>query len=374
MGDTHWLRSDFDHLILEQTIAAGVQYFDRTFLTDFDPGPPWRLGGMREGEAIEVSANFVVDASGFGAALPTALGIDCSPRNMRTRSWSIYSHFTGVEPWGKIQRELGADLSAHPFACDDAALHHIMPDGWIWVLRFDNGVTSAGMLLDRQLHPADLSLSPAHEWEMIVSRYPSIARQFQSAEPILQWQRTGIIQRRAGRVAGENWALVSSAAYSLDAMFSTGNAHAMLTIQRLAKMLDRHIGKPSLAAELAGYERSMQREIDFLDHLVHGCYLSFRWFPLLTAWTMYYFTGAIAAEHRRRNGISADNEEILSSHIPAFQEAVMRSYRDLLRMNCAGGPTTQEIQAFERQVAADIAPWNVARLCDPAKMNLYPFG
>ena len=269
---------------------------------------------------------------------------------------------------------LGADLSGHPFTCDDAALHHVMPDGWMWVLRFDNGVTSAGLLLDPERRPSDLSRGPAEEWGAIVSRYPSLARQFRDAEPVLDWRRTGILQRRVKRAVGPNWAMIASAAYSLDALFSTGNAHAMLTVQRLARLIDRHLDKPSLAAELARYEAILWREVDFLDCLVHGCYLTFDWFGLLASWTMYYFTGAIAAEHRRRDGVTNADEEILSSHIPAFREALISSYAELLRIARAGGPTERDVREFEKKVAADIAPWNIAGLCDPAKMNLYPYG
>ena len=34
-----------------------------------------------------------------------------------------------------------------PYPPDDAALHHVFPGGWIWVLRFNNGITSAGAAL-----------------------------------------------------------------------------------------------------------------------------------------------------------------------------------------------------------------------------------
>jgi len=374
VGDTHWLRADFDQFIADHAVAEGVPYLDRTNLSSFEPGPPWRLRGEREGEAIEVTASFVVDASGFDGALTKALGIESSADGMRTRSWSVYSHFAEVDLWADVQRELGADLSGHPFTCDDAALHHVMGDGWMWVLRFDNGVTSAGTLFDPRLRLPDPSRAPLDEWNSALARFPSIARQFRRARPVLDWRRTGVIQRRARQVVGGNWALISSAAYSLDAMFSTGNAHAMLCVRRLARMLQRHAGRATLAAELERYAAKLQREIDFLDQLVHGCYLSFGCFPLLAAWTMYYFTGAIAAEHHRRGGGASGDEEILSSHIPEFHERVAKSYEELARLARSGRPSVDEVRAFERRVARDIAPWNIAGLCDPGKMNLYPFG
>jgi FADH2 O2-dependent halogenase len=352
-----------------------VPYFDRTHLTELSPGPPWHLLGEREGEPIEIVASFVIDATGFDGALPRALGIETGPEGMMlTRSWSVYSHFTGVERWADVQKALGADLSAHPFSCDDAALHHVLPDGWVWVLRFDNGVTSAGVLFDPRLRPPDLGITPAAQWDAVLLQCPSLARQFRNARSVLEWRRTGVIQRRARQVVGPNWALISSAAYSLDALFSTGNTHALLTVQRLARLIERHSGKPTLARELTRYERAMQREIDFLDHLVHGSYQSFRCFPLLAAWTMYYFTGAIASEHRRREGSrSGEEDEILFSDEPLFRERVMQAYQRITRLVGSGKPSVEEVRAFERQVARDIAPWNVAGLCDPAKLNLYPF-
>jgi FADH2 O2-dependent halogenase len=375
VGDTHWLRSDFDHFIVQQSVAAGVPYFDQVNLSNLDQGPPWRLIGTRAQETIDITAAFVVDATGFDGVLTKALRIESSPDGMQTRSWSVYSHFEGVDRWADVQRELGADLSAHPFACDDAALHHVLAaDGWMWVLRFDNGVTSAGTLFDPRRRPPDSRRSPIEEWDAALARFPSIARQFRGARPVLDWRRTGILQRRAKQVVGPNWAMISSAAYSLDAMFSTGNSHAMLTIQRLVRLVDRHLARPTLPAELAHYAAALNREIDFLDHLVHGCYLSFGCFPLLAAWTMYYFTGAIAAEHRRRDGSATREEEILSSHIPEFRRGVMRSYAELKRIVRSGRPAPGDVKNFERQVAQDIAPWNIAGLCDAQKMNLYPFG
>ena len=32
-----------------------------------------------------------------------------------------------------------------PYPIDDAAVHHVFPGGWIWILRFSNGLTSAGV-------------------------------------------------------------------------------------------------------------------------------------------------------------------------------------------------------------------------------------
>jgi FADH2 O2-dependent halogenase len=164
--------------------------------------------------------------------------------------------------------------------------------------------------------------------------------------------------------------MLASSAYSLDALFSTGNAHALLSLQRLLRILERGWGR-DLTADLAAYDRTLQRERDFLDMLVHGSYEAFGHFDLLAAFTMYYFAGAISSEERRMQGKARPDEEFLSSHIREFRARFERGYRLLVEM-C--GQESPDVRGFERQVAADIKPWNTVGLCDPAKRNLYPYG
>src|SRR5262249_13979127 len=155
----------------------------------------WRMRGLRLGQERQFSAAFLIDATGPSGLIPRALGIDVSPTTVRTNAWSIYSHFTGVELWENVLLELGGSTADHPYRCDHAALHHLLNEGWIWVLRFNNGVTSAGVMYDGELRAPDDRATPAAEWAALLRRYPSIARQFARAEPVQPWVRTGRIQR-----------------------------------------------------------------------------------------------------------------------------------------------------------------------------------
>jgi FADH2 O2-dependent halogenase len=369
IADTHWLRADVDHFIVQQAVAAGVQYLDRTTLDRIEPGPLWQLAGEREGEPVDLTAAFAVDATGPAGVLAWALAIDTRPDEVRTNSWSVFSHFADAERWEDIQAELGGRTDEHPYHCDDAALHHVLQEGWMWVLRFDNGITSAGFLLDGEKIQPELSIPPEEVWARTMARYPTVARQFRRARPVLPWMRTGRLQRRARRTAGENWAMLAPAAYTLDALYSTGNAHALLTIQRLARIIEHGWGR-DMAEALAGYDAMLHREMKFLDMLVHGSYRAFGRFDLLASFTMYYFAGAIAAEERRKQGRATPDEEFLSSHIAEFRSRFERGYRMLLELCRQDSP---DVKAFARQVAADIVPWNTVGLCDAEKRNLYPY-
>src|SRR3954464_13669190 len=65
LSDTHWLRSDVDHFLMQAAVAPGACYIDRRQVD----GIEWRssdaiLTGVRRGATVRVSTRFGVDASG----------------------------------------------------------------------------------------------------------------------------------------------------------------------------------------------------------------------------------------------------------------------------------------------------------------------
>ena len=83
---------------------------------------------------------------------------------------------------------------------------------------------------DGERRPPENHGRPEDEWAALLRRYPSVGRQFARARAVQPWVRTGRIQRKAERMAGEDWAMLAHAGYFLDALFSSGNAHSLLTI------------------------------------------------------------------------------------------------------------------------------------------------
>src|SRR5262249_44865938 len=148
VGDTHWFREHFDQLIVEEARTAGVHYYDQSEVVSLEHREGWRLRAQRPDGDLHVAAAFLIDATGPSGLLPRVLGIENSPASVRTNSWSVFSHFQGVALWQNVLREQGGLIDDHPYHCDHAALHHVLDDGWIWVLRFNNGITSAGVMYD----------------------------------------------------------------------------------------------------------------------------------------------------------------------------------------------------------------------------------
>ncbi|HUY91644.1 MAG TPA: hypothetical protein VMV10_23080 [Pirellulales bacterium] len=375
-ADTHWLRADFDHFLVREAQAAGIAYLDRTALDELTPGDRWELIGRREEDACRIRASFVIDASGGDGLLARRLGLRNDPADFRTNSRALYGHFRDVKPWREILEARGGRVEDHAFDCDAAALHHVLDGGWMWVLRFNNGVTSAGFLLDCDRWPLDETTSPADEWQSLLSRYPSLAEQFAAARlvaPANGLRRSGRLQRRVERTAGPNWAMLPTAGYTLDALHSTGNAHTLYGIERIVGLLQRHWNRPELAAKLDRHNQMLQSEISLVDQLVHGCYLAFGRFKLLVHYAMHYFAAATVSESRRSKLGVACPDAFLQATNPEFRAIVDDAYGRLSRFVAGGSIDEQDVADYGREVAAALAPFNIAGLCDPAKRNMYPY-
>ncbi len=111
---------------------------------------------------------------------------------------------------------------------------NIIDGGWMWVLRFDNGITSLGWTSTPASIRCPLPQSPAEEWAIMLEQYPAVARQIGSVRPAAPFSverpliRTERLQRQVATIAGDTWALLPHTAGFIDPFYSTGIAHSLL--------------------------------------------------------------------------------------------------------------------------------------------------
>lgn len=367
-ADTHWLRADFDAFLAKQVERSGIPFWEQTEIDEFnDFGSFWRLRGLVENEPVDIRATFVVDASGGASTFARQVGLPDRTHTLKTHSRTVFAHFRGIRRWNDLYRAAGGLADEHPYPCDDAALHHVFDGGWMWILPFDNGVTSAGWCLDPRRFPLDESITPEAEWTYWMQQFPSVAEQFDEAAPISdggKLRRTGRMQRRLAHAAGPNWALLPTAAGFIDPLHSTGNAHTLIGLERLVRAWEEDWDSPRLGTRMEQYDAKFQAEIEFIDRIVAASYAGFADFDRMVAVTMFYFATAIWSEHERRAGrppgafLCADDER--------FRSALKRAG------NAVSDPTvsTSDLESLVSRTFADI---NLAGLGDPSRRRMYPY-
>jgi len=365
LSDTHWLRADVDHFLVREAIDLGADYVDEVTLDaiTWRPDGAAELTGQRRGDPLRVRADFVVDASGPRGFLSRALGIEPRGFDGYPATQALFSHFVDV-PRCDAMADYDAGGEMPPYPIDDAALHHVFDGGWMWVLRFGNGVTSAGIAVDEAL-AEELKLSDGEPaWQRFLALYPSIADQFAGARAIREFTWMPHVSYRATAAAGEGWAMLPSAAAFIDPLFSTGIPMTLLGIERLAASLQASGPRPQASGlgQAPGYNDVTLAEADHTARFIAGCYAAFSRFDVFTAYSMFYFVVASFSEMARRlnpdaaRGFLAAGDVDFSAAMARLSPVVQRSW---------------DAAHFARDIAAACEPLNVAGLCDPRKHNSY---
>lgn len=361
VADTHWYRSDFDHFLVREAQTLGADYVDRVSISGVTrAAETTTLDGEREGQSVRFRARLIVDATGPRGALSRLLGLAERPFEEFPATQALFSHFTDAGLFGPVATPPGEE--GPPYPPDDAALHHVFDGGWMWVLRFENGITSAGFAVEDWL-AEELTLGEREPaWMRFLERYPSVGEQFGSAEAVLPFFHYPRLAYRCSRAAGPGWVMLPSAAAFIDPLFSTGFPLTLLGIHRLGEALRHGWGRRDMAERLEAYEARTGREAETAAGLVAGCYATFADFPAFAALSMLYFAAASYAEMARRLDRHERASEFLLGNQPAFHSAFTR--------HAAGA--RRRSPSSSAAIADDVEPFNIAGLCDPAKHNWYP--
>ena len=385
LSDSHWMRADIDHHFVREAVAAGVDYRDRVNLTTADIAPDCvRLSGTRNDTPFELRANFLIDASGPGGFLARQLSIPSGLEQTETRAALVFSHFDGV----RLIKDTVPGMPEGPYPDDWAAVHHVIDEGWMYSLRFDDGVTSAGFLLTpsgiASLQSSDGknldgdAVDAAELWRKLLERYPTLATAFEDATPLMPISFLPAIQHRLTRAAGERWALMPHAYAFVDPLFSTGIAWGLRAVERLALAFESAAGNRRIPdpGVLTRYETALAAEADQIDLVVAGAYEAMAHFDLFAAQAMLYFAAVSFAEANQRlqpqdavawKGFLGVGDSVLG---PLPREALRRLRQITQRRGEAG--TAEERQEFVEWITRGIAARNIAGLADPSRKNLYP--
>ncbi|MEZ6132002.1 MAG: tryptophan 7-halogenase [Planctomycetaceae bacterium] len=371
-ADTHWLRSDVDGWFFRLAQQQGVRVFQNVTYRLQPQDRGWQVCGTSDDQSINLTGEFVIDATGGSSAVLQTLQVADRTEWLTTYSHAIFGHFCGVRPVVDVLQELHVDCGRHPFACDAAAVHHVLNDGWMWQLRFDDNSVSAGVAFDPR-RSARLSdgRSVQQEWKRRIDGFEFLRLQFRDAQvirPDRGLQQTGRLQRLAAAAAGTTWAALPSTVGFVDPLHSTGIAHTLFGVHRLARILTSDVSKSARTGVLAEYSRQVIEEIRLVDDLVEGCYAALPNFRLFSAWCMLYFAAVTSMEQAKSDieGVPA----FLRADDVAFR-AMLVAARQKLQAAIDGGGDSNNGTQFEQWLRTAIEPWNCVGLLDPDANGMY---
>jgi tetracycline 7-halogenase / FADH2 O2-dependent halogenase len=232
----------------------------------------------------------------------------------------------------------------------------------VWVLRFNNGVTSAGVAATRSV-ARELALSEGEPaWKRLLDQLPGLRSQFKQASACQPFRHMPAISFRSSAIAGKRWAMLPSAAGFVDPLLSTGFALTLTGIERLAQIIHKHRDSADLAARLQGYAQETDSDLLAASRLIGALYATMADFSSFTAVSLLYFAAVSFAETAHRLGKPELAPGFLLHRHPSFgpdsRLLLERAYR----------PDA----AFAADIQRLIEPFNVGGFGDPARHNRYP--
>jgi FADH2 O2-dependent halogenase len=325
-----------------------------------------------------VEARFVVDASGPRGFLHGALSLPERPLSWLPPTQSLYAHFEGVRRFEELvamgapvrpDASLGPGVDL-PYPMDDAALHHVFDGGWIWVLRFANGLTSAGAALT-DARASGLGLRDgAPAWARLLAGLPAVRDQFRAARATIPFTHAPRLAFRSDVVCGDRFALLPSAVGVIDPLLSTGFPLTLLGVHRLAEAFETYwpaSSGPGFSAALGEYAHRTQLELDATERLVAALYATMDDFELFKRLSLLYFAAASFSETARRLGKpELAPGFLLCGHERFGPESV--ACAEAARGRPQGGPRQRLLDRIDRT----IEPVDVAGLGDRTRRDFYP--
>jgi len=206
------LRSEFDHMMLDNARAHGVVVHEGARVLDVERDGD-RVVGVRvkcEGEETKtVRSQVVVDASGQSSLL-----ID----RMNLREWdpdlkkaAIWSYFRGAK------RESGLDAGG------TIVIQTQGKKGWFWYIPLHDDVVSIGVVADFDyLFKNRDTKDPEKIFYEEVARCPGVQPRIVDSEACDEFRVLKEYSYKASKGAGNGWVLVGDAFGFLDPLYSSG--------------------------------------------------------------------------------------------------------------------------------------------------------
>lgn len=245
-------RATLDEKILQTAVEAGCELWRPARVTSIElNGAQGQQLKVKVGETTrELSAKWVVDASGRAAVLARKLGHFQALTEHPTNT--LWARFTGVADWdGHELRQKFPEWAEATRSARGWATNHLCGLGWwVWIIPLKGGDVSIGLVYDSRLYRPPEGGSIGERVLAHCREHPIGREIFKDAKPMEGDQRAySQLPYSVHEVAGEGWACVGDASGFLDPLYSPGLDFCSFTAASVADLISRHLGKMPLKAD-----------------------------------------------------------------------------------------------------------------------------
>ena len=297
-------------------------------------GDPHRVVLSQLGSEFELSARWVIDATGRASTLKRQLGLAKPNGHHINSSWFRLDGGLDLEEWSDDEQWRAR---MHVRGLRKFSTNHLIGEGyWVWLIPLASGPISIGIVADPRFHPWEEinNLDGAIDW---LRRYePQLGEEIDGRRgQIEDFLRVEDFSYGCERVfSPERWCLTGEAGAFLDPLYSPGSDYIALANTYITDAVARDLGGEDVTERIETYNTQFFRQFDislsfyrdqyhlFADSQVmcvkllwdYGFYWSFPslWF-YHDKWTDLEFQRQAVAEYDRAAALNARMQELFRS-------------------------------------------------------------
>ncbi|MGW4128457.1 NAD(P)/FAD-dependent oxidoreductase [Amycolatopsis japonica] len=252
-------RAHFDQVLLEKARANGAEVITGASVRELVMTGD-RITGVRyrhgSGEH-EISASFVVDASGRAGTIANRFGLRKTTDDLRMVA--IFRHYEGLDERYNPGHEGDIQIGSHA-------------DGWVWAIPLSGDKVSVGTVMPRAVFREGAKEDVFAEH---VARVPRIVERLTGTRPSTELRVETDYSYHTDEVTGPGWLMAGDAGCFGDPMFSGGTLVAMVTAARAADTITRVLADPSAERMLTDdYANFFKTGYDTYVRLIFAFYQS----------------------------------------------------------------------------------------------------
>lgn len=222
-------RASFDHILADRAQEMGARIEYGLSVTDFqssDDGVTISVSGGT-GDVEQVSAQFCLDASGFGRVLPRLLNIEKSSKLLPRKA--IFTHIRD-------------NISDPAFDRNKILIlvHPVRKDLWYWLIPFSDGTSSIGIVAELD-YINEFQLDDLSALKKFVHEEKTLRRLLKDADYIMETRHIASYSANVSQLWGNRFALLGNAGEFLDPVFSSGVTVALKSASLATDVLDRQL-------------------------------------------------------------------------------------------------------------------------------------
>jgi flavin-dependent dehydrogenase len=221
-------RAEFDLTLITEVQKMGVPVHFETTVTAIefmDDESSITTVQRKDGTTENISAKFIVDASGYGRVIPRLFNLD-KPSNLDPRK-AVFAHVNDV-------RRNDYDEPNRIIAVMYA------PGVWTWIIPFSTGVTSLGFVGSYDFFKT-LPDGPADQFRTCINGNAYLKNRFVDAEWVFEPRKLEAWSATTDKFYGKGFVLVGNVTEFLDPIFSSGVMFATVSSHLAAKLVVRKL-------------------------------------------------------------------------------------------------------------------------------------